>query len=120
LGPFGGDPNKILHPSESDYNELLDEIKTYTENKLRKISTHQLRNIFSKAKAAKKVSDLYPLRYKLAYLSGRDPRNRDLRGLCDLLDELIRNLKKDDQEGLTHFKDFFEAIIAYHKYHGGE
>ena len=84
-----------------------------------KISTSQIRAIYT---AVRRLSDNYEickkdlnlLRPKLAYQKGRFP---DLEPLTKVLDHLIKNVK--DDATLKGFKEFFEAIIAYHKAYGG-
>lgn len=116
---FLGGVNSILNPVElGQYNAHLEKIKKYCERLGRDVSTHQLRTIFSKVRTAKKLEEIYPLRYKIAYLAGRNKKNRKLVGLCELLDELIRNIGTEAQ--LERFQEFFEAIIAYQKYVTGE
>ncbi len=100
--------NAILSPR--DYNGYIDNIKSYVEKNKDKISTSQLRNIFSKVKEVKEPRNLTMLRPKLAYVVGRQTGMKEL---VYLLDELIKKVNKDN---LNQFKDFFEAIIAYHRY----
>lgn len=84
------------------------------------ISTSQIRGIFNEVKrlpdnfeASKK--DLNLLRPKLAYQKGRF---EVLEPLTNVLIELIK--KVNDNKTLEGFKEFFEAIIAYHKASGGD
>lgn len=84
------------------------------------ISTSQIRGIFNRVKrlsddfeASKK--DLNLLRPKLAYQKGRF---EVLEPLTSVLIELIK--KVNDNKTLEGFKEFFEAIIAYHKASGGD
>ena len=83
------------------------------------ISTSQIRGIFQKVKrlpddfeSSKKELNL--LRPKLAYQKGRFSK---LGPLTEVLDDLIKKVKDDFT--LRGFKNFFEAIIAYHKAAGG-
>ncbi|KKL79011.1 hypothetical protein LCGC14_2019110 [marine sediment metagenome] len=86
----------------------------------KKISTTQIRGIFQQVK---RLSDdfetsripLNLLRPKLAYQTGRF---EVLEPLTKVLTHMIKNVKDDTT--LKGFKDFFEAIIAYHKAYGGE
>jgi CRISPR-associated protein Csm2 len=100
---------------EADYNTFLDEVKGYARDlKDSGVSTHQLRNIFAKVKAAKSVEEVRPLRYKVAYVAGRE---RKLQPFCEKLDVLIKRL---NDKNLNRFQEFFEALIAYHKSFGGQ
>jgi CRISPR-associated protein Csm2 len=102
----------ILHP-DSDYNGFLEKLKSYVSRRARNITPHQLRNIFSRVKAAKAPGDLYRLRPQLAYVAGRAERD-EMRELVVLLDDLIKQV--DSPETLRNFRSFYEAVIAYHKY----
>lgn len=92
------------------------------------VSTSQIRNIFSKVKRMKSYeknkTDLLLLRPKLAYVAGRHGKRKgkELTGaIVDLqviLDECIRKIK--DEKSFKKFQDFFEAILAYHRYYGGK
>lgn len=96
-------------------NEFIDAIKGYAkELKNTGVATHQLRSIFSKVVSAREAKDIYPLRYKLAYVAGREKK---LYLFCEEMDKLI---KKVTNKNLSKFKEFFEGIIAYHKYYGGK
>jgi CRISPR type III-A-associated protein Csm2 len=81
------------------------------------ISSSQLRNIFSRVKRVEKISELYSLRPKLAYVYGRPNTKDEMKKLIVLLDDQIKKVKNEKQ--LEKFKSFFEAIIAYHKFYGG-
>ncbi|MBD3352573.1 MAG: type III-A CRISPR-associated protein Csm2, partial [Candidatus Lokiarchaeota archaeon] len=52
---------------------------------------------------------------KIAYQKGR---HKSLRDLSEVLDTLIKNVSND--QTLKGFKEFFEAIVAYHKAYGGK
>ncbi len=85
----------------------------------KRISTSQIRAIFTAVKRLpdnfeKSKKDLNLLRPKLAYQKGRFG---DLEPLTKVLTHLIKNVSDDST--LKGFKEFFEAIIAYHKAYGG-
>lgn len=109
----------ILKPlnDKGNYNEYIECVKRYVEKDSRKISSSQLRNIFSRIKKIKEFKELYLIRPKLAYLSGR-ASEMEMKRLLSLLDYLIKEV--DNNKKLEEFKNFFEAIIAYHKYYGGK
>ena len=110
----------ILGESKSDNNAYIKRIKTYVQNNKSGITTSQLRNVFSKVKNINDCSELYTLRPKLAYVSGRADKD-EMKTLLFLLDELLIKVSEQKQlEQLKQFKNFFEAIIAYHKYFGGK
>lgn len=115
---FGDDWSKIINPTKPDYNAHIHNVKKFAERIERKVTTSQIRNVFSRVKSIKDVNGLYTLRPKLAYTAGKSEGNRSLRKLIILLDSLIVMVKT--QEQLKEFQDFFEAIIAYHRYFGGK
>jgi len=104
--------NLILSDDKEDYNSYIDKVERYVEKNLRSISTSQLRNIFSQIKGKKDAKDLWLLRPKLAYVAGREDK-KQMKELVYLLDQLIKNV---DDKNINKFIDFFESIIAYHKY----
>lgn len=108
--------NKPIEPDDID--KYLDNIKNYVYKERKGITTSQLRNIFSEIKRIKQddLGKLKNLRVNLAYISGRSEK-RQMKNLCTLLDDLIKEVNKNN---LENFKNFFEAIIAYHKYFGGK
>lgn len=93
-------------------NEFVDEIKREAEELVKKkVSMHQLRNIFSQVKNIKKPEEIYLLRYRLAYIGSKNPALLDF---VEKIDPMIRNIKREEE--LIRFKEFFEALVAYHKY----
>lgn len=113
---------------KSDANEYITKIKHYTETLLKSVTTSQLRNIFSQVKRldksdkSEKFRELYFLRPKIAYTAGRvDGGKKEgedhFSEFAFLLDSTIQKIDTDAK--LKEFISFFEAIIAYHKYFGG-
>jgi len=80
------------------------------------MTTSQIRKVFSEIQKIDEVFDgeaeykLQILRSKLAYTAGRHSSVRDLQAVIDPAIEKI-----DGPDKLRFFKDFFEAIVAYHK-----
>jgi len=111
------------------------EFATLTDNKGRKlIKTNQIRNFFShfntirnEFKKLKIInqsieeldSSLILIKPKLAYAKGR---NKGLEPFQQLMFEVIDKVYKssDKDKAYTNFFEFVEAIVAYHKYYGGE
>lgn len=98
----------------------------------RQVTTNQLRNVFGTARqiqlrwpndAQAAYRDAVLLRPKLGYLAKRERG----RGMEDLQRVLVPALEvmsqgkdmKERQERFSRFVDFLEAIVAYHKAHGG-
>ena len=105
---LAGDSKKLVEDAK-DLGELLGKEKREGGTGM---TTSQIRNIFSEVK--KMEFDKYKielLRPKLAYTAGR---HREVLPLQEVLDEAIKGI--DDDEGkFDRFKDFFEAIVAYHR-----
>ena len=84
------------------------------------LNTSQIRKVYS---AVKKIqmsrefnrNELIMLKPKLAYASAR---NKSVEKLKVALTEAIDHV--DDNDKFKNFVDFFEAILAYHRAHGGE
>lgn len=114
-----GDKRKLVDTAEK-FGKYLAE---------KQLSTSQIRNIFSETKRMKSYeenkNDLLLLKPKLAYIAGRHGK-RDKSGkltgpvpdLARVLEKCIENI--DDDDAFQNFKDFFEAILAYHRYYGGK
>ncbi|HEY73859.1 MAG: type III-A CRISPR-associated protein Csm2 [Chloroflexi bacterium] len=100
-----------------------------------RLSTSQIRNIFGtvrriemnwperpqdeaeRQRVTKSQRELLLLKPKMAYQAKRE-RGRGVGMLTDVLSEAI-DLVGKDRTKFQHFVDFFEAILAYHKAHGG-
>jgi CRISPR-associated protein Csm2 len=100
----------------NNYNDYIGNVKNYVKTNIKGITTNQLRNVFSRIKKVKpdKLGDLYVLRPQLAYVSGKSDK-KEMKTLVYFLDSLIT--KTDDPAKLKEFKNFFEAIVAYHKFY---
>ncbi|MFQ3599595.1 MAG: type III-A CRISPR-associated protein Csm2 [Chloroherpetonaceae bacterium] len=118
---WGNQFGEILKPEKTDYNTYINTLKKYVSGKFRNgntdLSASQLRNIFFDVRKVKEVKELYPLRPKLAYAAGRADKDA-VKEVMQLFDDLMANVKTQDE--LKSFQDFFEAIIAYHKFYGGK
>lgn len=113
---WGEQFGEILNPEKSDYSAYINKMKEYVQQK-DNLSASQLRNIFYDVRKVQKVSELYMIRPKLAYAAGRSDKD-DVKEVMVLFDDLIAQV--ENQEQLKAFQDFFEAIIAYHKFYGGK
>lgn len=113
---------------DGDNERLVKDAERLGEYLGAKLSTSQIRNIFSEVKRMhsfeENKTDLILLRPKLAYTAGRHGKMRrgKLTGpivdLQEVLDAGIREI--DDEKKFENFQKFFEAILAYHRYHGGK
>lgn len=90
------------------------------------LSTSQIRNIFGEVKRLQMRGEfdqqasreLILLKPKLAYQAGRHNTTK-VPELAKVLSEAIDRVGSD-QRRFENFVDFFEAILAYHKAHGGK
>lgn len=106
----GKDPEKFV--------DLTERLGKDCRNK--GVSTSQIRAVFSRVQNLpndyeRAERSLQLLRPKLAYQQGR---HSELSELQEVLDEMIQRVSTDGQ--LKNFKQFFEAVLAYHKAHGGD
>lgn len=95
-----------------------------------KLTTSQIRNFFGAVREIEMrwphsekeaIRQLLLLTPKLAYYVGK--AKGDNKMSLTHLDETLRpciNLVQGDRERFSRFVDFFEAILAYHKYYGGD
>lgn len=104
---LGGDSKKLVEDA-AEMGELLGKDKRKGGTGM---TTSQIRNIFSEVKKMK--YDKYKielLRPQLAYTAGRHP---EVVPLQEVLDAAIKEI--DEEDKFYKFKDFFEAIVAYHR-----
>ena len=115
---FSEEYDNILK-TERDENKFIDKLKEFMERNANQISTSQLRNVFSKIKNldTSNFNEVYSLRPKLAYVYGRSD-SYGMKKILLLLDDKIKEIKS--REELEQFKNFFESVIAYHKFYGGK
>ena len=104
-------------------HDLIDAIESFVKDNARDISSSQLRGIFSQVKVS--TPEKIPiLRAKLAYVKGRtETRKIGMHTLLDLFNDLMKEIKPNDATAdnkLDSFKDFFEAILSFHKLHGSD
>jgi CRISPR-associated protein Csm2 len=101
-----------------------------TELAENKLTTSQIRAIFGEVRRiegewkseeaeVKQQANrsLILLRPKMAYRA-RKEKGRGVEDLVSVLDPAIDHVK-GDEDNFKRFVDFFEAILAYHKAHGG-
>jgi CRISPR-associated protein Csm2 len=110
---------KILGGDAFELNKYAEELaQSYLQGKdNEKLSTSQIRGILTEIQKMKKFNptQLQLLRPKLAYAAGR--HKGKVKEFRDLLEALIKKANKDN---FANFKNFIEAIVAYHKYLGGK
>lgn len=117
---FKGKEEYLLNMSgDPELDKLLDKISDMVKEEGKNVTTSQLRNIYGKIKPIKELNELKMMRPQLAYISAREKSKAGrfqwkVEQFIGFIDELIQ---KTNKETLTGFKDFMEAIVAYHKFH---
>jgi len=105
---------------------LISKIQNYTNIDCRKnkdqskITSNQLRGVYDEINKCKTNLDLQLVRPKLAYIAGRQKDAKDIvMFFNDLLkyanDQIIKT--KDDSGIIKNIKEFFAALVSYHKYY---
>jgi len=84
-----------------------------------RLSSSQIRNILDRIQRMKRFdkNEIQLLRPALAYAAGKD-RTGKLKHLHSIIDNAIKLV--DNENKFENFRNFFEAIVAYHRYHGGK
>src|SRR5690606_21606699 len=129
----------IITRHDAEAIDLLNETANQIGKELSKnITTSQIRNVFGAVRMIEQDTKgldpearlpasvhraLVMLRPKLAYQYGRisgnpdDPKKAAMGAMTTILSNAI-GLVGDSQSNFRNFVDFFEAILAYHRYHG--
>jgi CRISPR type III-A-associated protein Csm2 len=109
------EPELLKLKQSTKIDDVFERIETFVQKYAQDITTHQLRNIFKEIKTAKDVQALKLIRPQLAYIGGRLDNKKNIgKSFVAFLDGLIKEVKNDAH--LENFKDFMEAIVAYHKF----
>lgn len=112
---------RIIDPSKDpDGRELVESAREVADIcKGGGMTTSQVRHLFQEVQKIAAADDfLYEvsrLRYKFAYTAGR---HREVKPLQQVAEEALKNISNKDQ--LRRFRDFFEAVVAYHRFLGGK
>lgn len=96
------------------------------------LTTSQIRKFYGELKRiqadpAKYQADIPMLKAKLAYAVGRDVKNRNplkykskIKEFYTELAKGIDDVRKNNKNDFINFVKIVEAVVAYHKYHGGK
>lgn len=105
-----------------EYDTYINECKKYAEYlKKEKLTTSQIRKIYSDIMNAETAMDLKRLRPRLAYIIGKNEKNYAIKSLIDILDNGIEKLNiNNEEEEIKSLKEFMETIVAYRKYVGND
>jgi CRISPR-associated protein Csm2 len=106
---------------------LVDKAKQFAIS-IKDVSSSQIRNAFGTMRKLqmwgwedpKTQSQLLLLKPRLAYTAGRQP-SKSAEPYMELRDVLCHSIDQvKDDPTFINFCNFFEAILAYHKAHGGK
>ncbi|WP_461614696.1 type III-A CRISPR-associated protein Csm2 [Clostridium sp. Marseille-QA1073] len=102
------------------YDQFILNAKKYAEFlKDNKMSTSQIRKIYSEIMSADTVMELKRLRPKLAYVHGKNIKNIAITSLLAIIDEGLEKLSLENKDmEKESIKEFMETIVAYRKYYG--
>jgi len=125
---------KVIYNNEKTLNNLIDYIDKFAKELHSDVKTTQIRKFYDKLRSLElkleksKLSNqkkeelneqvrigVLSLKPLLAYAVGR---NQKLGGLVDVLNAAID--KVEDYDDFKKFVEFFQTIVAYHKYYGGD
>lgn len=118
---------------DGDGKATVERAEALGEDLARQLTTSQIRNIFGTVRriemnwpesadveqARRAYRDLVLLKPKMAYQAKRE-RGRGVEVLTRILIDAIDLVEEGNRTHFQHFVDFFEAILAYHKAHGGK
>ena len=129
----------ILDNMKKDYDQALEKIKNIAEKlakgKYEKISTSKLRNLYAHIQAIKakfqaqsmpeknltgeEIREIKRLRYLVAYIAGKEgKKNKYFENFVGKVDNVIKAI--NTKEDFELFQQFMEALIAYHRFYGGQ
>lgn len=110
---------KVLNGDAAEMNKYAEELAmNYVDaGEKNQLTTSQIRNFLDEVQKMKEfnANKLQLLRPKLAYAAGR--HRGKVKEFRDLMEVVIKNTNKDN---FDYFKYFVEAIVAYHRLHGGK
>ena len=110
----------ILQGDAQSLNEAANDLGEYfaSGGEREKLSSSQIRNVLDRLQRMKSFdqNQLQLLRPLLAYAAGR--HGGKVKDLQKISDNAIQMVQTDKH--FLNFKNFFEAIVAYHRYHGGK
>ncbi|NLK93147.1 MAG: type III-A CRISPR-associated protein Csm2 [Bacteroidales bacterium] len=111
----------VISEKKELYDLFCDYAKKYAERLASgEVTTSMIRKIYARILNARSVEDIKLLRPHFAYTSGRNEKVAVLREFMDLLDYLAKKMEINNEQHLSNYKRFVEAIVAYRKYVGND
>lgn len=123
----------LLHMESSSSSEVKNGVEWISklvedkESRREKVTSHQIRNVFSLIKGIRKerepIKRLNTLRPMMAYIGARQ-KSAHGKLIVEIIDELVVKVsdapEKYREEYLEGLEYIMESIVAYHKFHHGE
>lgn len=116
--------------SDESAKDMVEFADKFAGEIAKSVSTSQIRNIYGTVKKLemtglnpKTYRQLLLLKPKLAYAKGREKNKGKQKAYSHLeaiMGQAIDAIDPNKSETFTRFCQFFEAILAYHKAHGGK
>ena len=112
----------ISNSIDSSFPEFAEKIGKYMADN--KLTNSKIRSIYGEMKRIqmgdydKEKASFYLLRPKVAYALGRDRENKGLELFKIMFDECSKDVV--DKRTFLNFCNVFEAVLAYHRAHGGK
>lgn len=113
---------EVIHHGFTKANqiEIFDEFSKFIKG----VSTSQIRIVYGELTRLKMKFDQHAflmIKPKIAYASGRN-KSPNYKALKDMVAHGVDTVseQQDSQQGFRNFTSIFEAILAYHKAHGGQ
>ncbi|MGI6781387.1 MAG: type III-A CRISPR-associated protein Csm2 [Acholeplasmataceae bacterium] len=132
--------NNVYNSIKNDYTKHADEVirKLKKFDSKRLIKANQLRAIYAlvvpfsdffnydrEIHQETAIRELRKLKIKIAYQIGRDDRGQlgvqnfnNVAQVLELIDLVVNS--QNFRQDLELYCNYFEALVAYHKYHGGQ
>ena len=128
--------SQVVQEGNLDLDVIDEVMKDYMKNQYT-ITTTKLRNIMSMISeiynfesrskeeklSADSIAKLQRLRIRIVYEYGRKETNKEFEPFCDtfkILEYLVQISKDYKRADFLGYAMFFEALVAYHRYHGGK
>jgi|JI7StandDraft_1071085.scaffolds.fasta_scaffold08615_6 CRISPR type III-A-associated protein Csm2 len=106
----------LTFSTANNLSDLINAIKGLAEHDCKELKAHQLRRLYDEVRKKSEPNEIQLLRAKFAYAMARQTSNRS-KAVIAFFDTIME--KVSTKEHVSEFKMFFEAVVAYHKFHHG-
>ena len=113
---------KVLHFDRmgmEEFKKFNQKLKDFMKNRAEKVNSSRIRKVYEMVKGAKNENDLLLSIPRLAYIVGREDRDREPIGLVITLlsDSILAMQTREDFKGIQKCA---EAMVAYQKYYSNK